>query len=651
MLPLLLSSLISSAHGLPLDGIGNIESIFTGSDGETSQEADTDTYGVYAKWSCAADSYEWHSIRETARYLLHPGRANVFSNAVGMNGLIPLWTGRPTATQFPHRLGPGKECPVGEAFLVVVDRLMEGYTARDTGPQKQVDMTPVSWVLSVLQSRVPLRAAIASTWPLFFVLALVQQMLSHKGAIPASSICREGRLLAAELRRWLSAPALPGALPSLERLVELAMQLRDRNVKNSAADCSQDPGAAATMWLAIAFSNAGLAKGANQSFLWPGQFMGFDHNLDHVLGAIGWANLFNSPWPVLAMLDRLQQIFFYSGACELAEHGAYGVWSRAEPRSVWICIRRRLGDVVDERWRMQGSFPDCFYIVKQISNEKAPGCLVLDIGANLGGCSLALGHVGFEVLAFEPVPALARLLMGSIMQNQLEDKVFVLEAAVGMDAEAFGQLVQEQGHSATAQVMQLGARDDGGGTVVRSVSLDRAVAGYIPRLPGAQVCAVKVDVEGSEEEVLRGGIVTLAALKPTLFLDLHPRELRNRGSRTERVIDLIVDKLGYRSLTPFSMVCKEQHLPNGTLRITGNGVYPESMWPDAVEIATLQTASPCVCSSACLSRIVSDRCRCWEIDSFTSTCRLLQHCVGPPTHKLGWLAAELSGNIKAAAFA
>eukprot|EP00913_Durusdinium_trenchii_P006892 g6483.t1 len=46
-----------------------------------------------------------------------------------------------------------------------------------------------------------------------------------------------------------------------------------------------------------------------------------------------------------------------------------------------------------------------------------PDCLVLDVGANLGSCSMVLVRSGYQVMAFEPLPSTAALLRASLRFN------------------------------------------------------------------------------------------------------------------------------------------------------------------------------------------------------------------------------------------
>jgi hypothetical protein len=82
-------------------------------------------------------------------------------------------------------------------------------------------------------------------------------------------------------------------------------------------------------------------------------------------------------------------------------------------------------------------------------------------------------------------------------------------------------------------------------TLTPATTLD-ALAGRT----GLRPTHVKIDVEGFEGAVLRGGRGLLAdAAAPLLFLELHNGLLRERGEDPGTVLTLL-DDLGYRTYAP-----------------------------------------------------------------------------------------------------
>lgn len=147
-----------------------------------------------------------------------------------------------------------------------------------------------------------------------------------------------------------------------------------------------------------------------------------------------------------------------------------------------------------------------------------PGQVVYDIGAHVGYYSLLaaclVGPAG-RVLAFEPNPRNLAYLHRHIQINAIHN-VTVVEAAISSYT---GQADLAPGpDSSMGRLAVPGAES----VPVRALTLDSVLLkdGY----PPPQV--IKIDVEGSELEVLRGAQQTLLQYYPTLFLATHSRELR-----------------------------------------------------------------------------------------------------------------------------
>lgn len=159
-----------------------------------------------------------------------------------------------------------------------------------------------------------------------------------------------------------------------------------------------------------------------------------------------------------------------------------------------------------------------------------PGQLILEIGANIGSHTIYLsqlvGPTG-RVLAFEPQRVLFQNLCANLALNSLTN-VWSIQAAVG--AEPGELLVPFLDYS---QGNNFGALELGGyahGDPVPVITIDG--------LNLTHCMFIKIDVEGMEESVLRGGAQTLERLKPVLYVE---------NDRPNRSVSLIryLDSLGY----------------------------------------------------------------------------------------------------------
>ena len=153
----------------------------------------------------------------------------------------------------------------------------------------------------------------------------------------------------------------------------------------------------------------------------------------------------------------------------------------------------------------------------------SPGAIVYDVGANLGYLTVAFGRlVGAEgsVHAFEPLPANVKRLQRSIKDNDLDERVMVVEAAVADKSGKATFLVHRSGG--------MGKLEGSWGRQARYpqrietkvLALDQ----YIEQGEHVPPQWVKVDVEGGEGAVLRGAGDLLRAARPSWLIEIHGPE-------------------------------------------------------------------------------------------------------------------------------
>lgn len=144
-----------------------------------------------------------------------------------------------------------------------------------------------------------------------------------------------------------------------------------------------------------------------------------------------------------------------------------------------------------------------------------PGDTVFDVGAHTGYYSLLASTLvdgEGRVWAFEPDPRNARYLRDNVDANGRAN-VRVTEAAVS-DERGTARFGAGTGTGT-------GRLTEGGDIEVRTLTLD----GFCRRrqlVPSA----VKIDVEGAEDRVLRGAADTLRTARPVIFLSTHGPEVR-----------------------------------------------------------------------------------------------------------------------------
>ncbi len=170
---------------------------------------------------------------------------------------------------------------------------------------------------------------------------------------------------------------------------------------------------------------------------------------------------------------------------------------------------------------------------------------LFDLGAHFGLFSLAATHFGgprARAVAVEPSRMAGRLLTVQAKLNGMADRLRVVHAAVGatrgwkkmlpVGVIADGYLVPADGRESESDYVD-----------VRVVTID-----YLAEDLGVIPTHIKIDVEGAEAAVLRGGQRVLAARPaPILFIELHNAILRQRGDDPQEVLQLL-NSAGYDRL-------------------------------------------------------------------------------------------------------
>lgn len=177
------------------------------------------------------------------------------------------------------------------------------------------------------------------------------------------------------------------------------------------------------------------------------------------------------------------------------------------------------------------------HVIELVAPYIAPGTVALDIGASLGLWTLPLARmarsVGARLACFEPNPENLRWLEANIARNELRSIVDVHPVALG----------------ARATTARLGYRERGGGNAAL-LELDAADAVDVPvvRLDDIgfpqRVSFMKLDVEGFELEVLRGGRALIERDRPAIFGEFNATWLQMRDTQLDAGLSWIT-ALGY----------------------------------------------------------------------------------------------------------
>ncbi len=131
-----------------------------------------------------------------------------------------------------------------------------------------------------------------------------------------------------------------------------------------------------------------------------------------------------------------------------------------------------------------------------------PGDLFGDIGANIGSYTvLAAGAAGAEAIAVEPIAGAFARLCDNVSLNGLRDRVNAYQLGVSREP---GKLHFTTDRDTMNQVVEHPI--EGRTTCVEVTTIDILFASRIPKL-------IKIDVEGHEPDIIRGGSDILSRIE------------------------------------------------------------------------------------------------------------------------------------------
>jgi FkbM family methyltransferase len=209
---------------------------------------------------------------------------------------------------------------------------------------------------------------------------------------------------------------------------------------------------------------------------------------------------------------------------------------RLIPRSAVLPILQ--GPLRGRKWTVGSGTHGCWLGSYEHEKQEAlrralrPGDVMYDVGANVGFYSLLasalVGKTGC-VCSFEPSPSNIEMLKRHLAINRITN-CLLFEAAVGAVDDESGFDPSSDPHT--------GHLAESGSIRVQVVTLDRLVSEK--KAPAPSV--IKVDVEGAEEDCLRGASRTIQNFRPTIFLATH-------GPRLHAACCLLLRKWNYQLMS------------------------------------------------------------------------------------------------------
>eukprot|EP00747_Dinoflagellata_sp_TGD_P167463 gnl/TRDRNA2_/TRDRNA2_191922_c0_seq1.p1 gnl/TRDRNA2_/TRDRNA2_191922_c0~~gnl/TRDRNA2_/TRDRNA2_191922_c0_seq1.p1 ORF type:complete len:291 (-),score=28.67 gnl/TRDRNA2_/TRDRNA2_191922_c0_seq1:169-1041(-) len=233
--------------------------------------------------------------------------------------------------------------------------------------------------------------------------------------------------------------------------------------------------------------------------------------------------------PACAIPYGMRKVSVLGGAFEMVILNGYDIVSQHLARDGWWEIK----DPVD------------MYSLAGVEHSFHKNSTFLDIGANIGYYSLLFAHKGWNVIAIEPMVNNRRAFEASLCLNpHLRDRITIIPIALGSphDANSSRCVIQSQDHNIGDGVLTCGKWVDGCNhrdpfcDEVPVKTLDMTLKDFKP----AAVDVVKMDIEGHECDVFRGGTSLFTNHRPGLL------QVETRWSSSKYCVQTCAHQYGYK---------------------------------------------------------------------------------------------------------
>jgi FkbM family methyltransferase len=176
---------------------------------------------------------------------------------------------------------------------------------------------------------------------------------------------------------------------------------------------------------------------------------------------------------------------------------------------------------------------------RYISSSVTPDTVFVDVGANFGYFTcLAASKIGSNgggrVISIEPNPAMQRLLKKNIRINWSMGKVEIHDCAI-TERTGYVDFCVPSGRAANASVATLSSSEEGH-FIVPSKSLDELIL-------HDKVDLMKIDVEGFETAVLRGGRGVIGRSNDIqIVLEWSVAQMKSAGFGVDELLQLLIEQ-------------------------------------------------------------------------------------------------------------
>lgn len=197
-----------------------------------------------------------------------------------------------------------------------------------------------------------------------------------------------------------------------------------------------------------------------------------------------------------------------------------------------------------------------YHMLDWMERNLPRGGLWIDAGANIGNHTLPFALWADQVIAFEPMPVNAELLMLNAAHFERRAKILVIQEGVGRETGFASAKLGGTGKNCQWELTP-GDECEAGIPIAK---IDNHVRDT------DDVRVIKLDVEGMEQDALAGAMVTIARCLPELFIEIWDEAI---------LADITA------TLAPLGYVLTERYNVSPTFHFSASGRYPVTYTPAA----------------------------------------------------------------------
>jgi len=178
-------------------------------------------------------------------------------------------------------------------------------------------------------------------------------------------------------------------------------------------------------------------------------------------------------------------------------------------------------------------------VIQRFVDEIKEDSVILDVGANTGTFSLAAKlYPNTKWHSFEPDPFNFSLLKENIEINGIENITLYEEALSDNVGECVLKIcLTHRGLNTIGKNVKRFSEDESIDYPVKSNTIDNLFI-------DTRIDLIKIDTEGAEYDIIKGGIETIQKYKPKILLEYNPGNMSQCGHTLEKLNSLI-QEIGY----------------------------------------------------------------------------------------------------------